>query len=136
MKSANGWYSVHDLEHRPVPGEEVLVLALLDDCKTEAEPFIDPGNRVYYIAVYHEQGDVLHQEVESDRLEERIFGRPEPVLRSGYYYQVPHIHHQKNTQGGALPETCVHFKWERLAFDTEGADGIICWKPLDYPWED
>ena len=133
MKSNNGWYSVHDAEHRPESGEEVLCLGLLEYAKDRNDPFEDPGERIYYVATWYEVGDLLYQEVESDDLEERLFGRPETVERAGFYIQEGIPGRRKNTDGGRLEEYTIFMRWSRLKLDTEGIDGLICWKRLDYP---
>ena len=133
MTSNNGWYSVHDMEHRPERGEEVLCLGLLEYAKERADPFEDPGERVYYIATWHETGDLLYQEVESDDLEERIFGRPVAVKKAGFYIQEAELGLRKNTCGGRLDKHAMFMRWSRLKLDTEGIDGLICWKHLDCP---
>ncbi len=121
------------MEHRPERGEEVLCLGLLDDAKQSDNPFADPNDRVYYIATWHEAGDLLYQEAESDKLEENVFGKPEAAAKAGFYIQEGELECRKNTYGGRLEKYAIFMRWHRLLLDTEGLDGLVCWKPLDYP---
>ncbi len=146
MKASNGWYSVHDTEHRPVSGEEVLALALIDDSKTEEDPFADPANCIYYVATWYNAGDIFYNESTQEEeakcasagelLRSRLFGIPSAAPADGFYTQEPFLMQRKDTDGGRLAPYAIAFRWERLAYDTEGTDGLICWKPLDYPTED
>ena len=137
MHENNGWYSVHDVGHRPESGEEVLCLALIEYVKWEEDPLADPGSRIYYVATWYNAGDTLYDEAgESDDLEERIFGRKVVAKRDGFYIREPELLHRKSTKGGRLPKHSIIFRWNRLAYDTEGLDGLICWKHLDIPLAD
>lgn len=146
MKSNNGWYSVFDTENRPESGEEVLCLGMLDGSVEEAageDPLADQNNRVYYIATWYNEGDPMFEEgpevdeslsVE-ERIEQRIFGSERPAPSDGFYMQVPEIRRRKDTHGGRFPEYGIIYRNQRLHFAGEGGDGLIAWKPLDWPTE-
>ncbi len=143
MHSNNGWYSVHDTSIRPENGEEVLCLGMLDDAIRDEEPLADPNNRVYYVATWHYAGDsIFNENPEPDApdgesaLLEKVYGKEDVAPEDGFYVPTPEIYHRKDTKGGLLPEYSIIFRWHRLKISGEGMDGLIAWKPLDFPIAD
>ena len=144
MNVNNGWYSVFDTEHRPESGEEVLCLGMLDGSVEEgnyAGPLADQDNRVYYIATWFNDRDPMVEDaLEADeslsieeQIEQRVFGSQRPAPGDGFYIQETEIQRRKNTHGGRLPEYGMIYRYKRLHLTDKGGDGLIAWKPLDYP---
>lgn len=144
MDSNNGWYSVFDEENRPASGEEVLCLGMLDSALQDEEPLADQNNRLYYIATWYNAGDVMMDETvdpaptlsAEEQLLEKIFGRKTPAPRDGFYIMEPELARRSDTDGGRLPQHSIIYRHRRLHLSGEGGDGLIAWKPLDWPTED
>lgn len=144
MNINNGWYSVYDTEHRPDSGEEVLCLGMLDDAMEDAEPLADQNNRIYYIATWYNAGDIMLDETVShdpalsaeDRLMENIFGRKTPAAQEGFYVREAELARRDDTRGGRLTQYALIYRHQRLRLSGEAPDGLLCWKPLDWPTED
>ena len=143
MKTNNGWYSVFDTEHRPESGTEYLCLALLDYAYKEKNPLADPGTRVYFVATWHNKGDIVRDEIpdpaDYKSEEELLFGKPRRVERDGFYIQTPHACESKafvkEFNGVKLDKYTVYYTWERLGCHGEIPDGLMAWKELDVPEE-
>lgn len=141
MKENNGWISVYDTEHRPHSGERVLCMGMLDEAVEESEPLADPNNRMYYIAEWFNAGDTMCEEITEpdeglspdERLAQMFFGKERKAPKDGFYTKEPEIYKRKDTRGGTLPSHSMVFRYHRLLLSGEGMDGLICWKPLDYP---
>lgn len=144
MKTNNGWYSVFDAEHRPESGEEVLCLGMLDDAMQDDSPLADQNNRLYYIATWYNEGDIMMDETVShdpslsaeERLMENIFGRKTPAPQDGFYVREAELARRDDTRGGRLPQYALIYRHHRLRLAGEGSDGLLCWQPLTWPIED
>lgn len=144
MKTNNGWYSVYDTEHRPDSGQEVLCLGMLDDAMQDDSPLADQNNRIYYIATWYNAGDTISDEAPEpeddlspgDRLLHLIVGKEREAEEDGFYFRDPELYKRKDTKGGMLEPYCIVFKHRRLRLSGEAPDGLLCWKPLDWPTED
>ncbi len=144
MKTNNGWYSVYDTEHRPASGEEVLCLGMLDDAMRDPEPLADQNSRVYYIATWFNAGDPMYDEApepedglsDGERLLQLIEGKATPAPEDGFYVLEPELYKRKDTKGGRFPPYGIVYRHQRLHFSGDGLDGLIAWKPLDWPTED
>ena len=144
MRSNNGWYSVFDTEHRPESGEEVLCLGMLDGALRDEDPLANQNNRVYFIATWYNKGDpILDEEPDLDDCdsdEERLMrileGTYTPAPEDGFYTKEPELRKRKDTRGGMLEPYAIYLRNDRLTYASDGKDGLIAWKPLDWPTED
>lgn len=116
----NGWISVLG-NIKPESGEEVLTLSYAGDFPPPEDMFSDPELRVYEICTYFYPGDLAEQEAHpriGQTLEECMV--PVIIEEEGFYvYEL-----------GADRL----MSWRRLSTVKEHNVGIICWKPLDWPY--